>query len=90
MMIFALATTMLTEFMPQRASAGIAINNFVRNIFSFTGAVVAEPIIDAIGNGWIFTILGIWSVGSGFAVIWLMKRRGEVWREKMGEGGLGG
>ncbi|ORY08325.1 major facilitator superfamily domain-containing protein [Clohesyomyces aquaticus] len=83
MLIFSLSTTMLTEFMPRRASAGIAINNFVRNIFSFTGAVVAEPIIGAIGNGWLCTILGIWSLGSGVAVIMAMKKWGPGWRDEM-------
>ncbi|KAF2475571.1 MFS general substrate transporter [Lindgomyces ingoldianus] len=83
MLIFSLSTTMLTEFMPRRASAGIAINNFVRNIFSFTGAVVAEPIIHAIGNGWLCTILGLWSLLSGIAVIMAMKRWGPGWRERM-------
>ncbi|KAF2202287.1 MFS general substrate transporter [Delitschia confertaspora ATCC 74209] len=90
MLIFSLSTTMLTEFMPKRASSGIAINNFVRNICSFIGAVAAEPIIDAIGNGWIFTIIGIWSLGSGLVVIWLMQKRSAAWREAMGEGGIGG
>jgi MFS family permease len=85
MLIFALVTTMLTEFMPKRASAGIAINNFVRNIFSFTGAVVAEPIIGAIGNGWIMTILGLWSLVSGCFVIWAMGRWGKKWRVTMVE-----
>lgn len=85
MMIFGLSTTMLTEFMPKRASAGIAINNFVRNICSFAGAVAAEPIINAIGNGWIFTILGIWSIASGVVVIALMKRKGHKWSERMGD-----
>jgi multidrug resistance protein len=83
MLIFSLATTMLTEFMPKRASAGIAINNFVRNIFSFIGAVVAEPIINAIGNGWLMTILGLWSLFSGIAVILAMRRWAPGWREKM-------
>lgn len=88
MLVFALATTMLTEFMPRRASAGVAINNFVRNIFSFAAAVAAQPIIDAIGNGWLFTILGVWSLGSGCAVIWIMSHYGDQWRKKMGEGGI--
>ncbi|KAF2790829.1 MFS general substrate transporter [Melanomma pulvis-pyrius CBS 109.77] len=83
MLIFSLSTTMLTEFLPKRASAGIAINNFVRNIFSFTGAVVAEPLIGAIGNGWLCTILGVWSLISGFAVIYSMRRYGPDWRDKM-------
>ena len=85
MLVFASSTTMLTEFMPNRASAGIAINNFVRNIFSFTGALVAEPLINALGNGWLCTILGLWSLISGLLVVWTMRSRGEIWRAKMGE-----
>lgn len=83
MLIFSVSTTMLTEFLPKRASAGIAINNFVRNFFSFTMAAVAEPVINAIGNGWIMTILGLWSLASGIAVIMVMKKWGPGWREKM-------
>lgn len=83
MLIFSLSSTMLTEFMPKRASAGIAINNFVRNICSFTGAVVAEPIIHAIGNGWFMTILGLWSLVTGLMVVYAMGRFGPRWRGKM-------
>lgn len=83
MLIFALASTMLTEFMPKRASAGIAINNFVRNICSFTGAVVSEPAIHAIGNGWFMTILGLWSLVTGLMVVWAMGRYAGKWRIKM-------
>jgi predicted MFS family arabinose efflux permease len=88
MLIFGLSTTMLTEFMPRRASSGIAINNFVRNIFSCAGAVAAEPIINAIGNGWLMTILGLWSVVTGSAVVWAMRNYGDRWRRSMGEGGI--
>lgn len=74
---------MLTEFMPRRASNGIAVNNFVRNIFSCVGGVVANPLIKAIGNGWLFTILGLVSFFSGCAVIWAMKKYGERWMVEM-------
>jgi len=76
---------MLTEFMPKKSSSGVAVNNFVRNIFSSIGAVVAEPIIDAIGNGWLFTILGIVSWGTGYICIWSLKKFGPRWRQKMDE-----
>lgn len=88
MLIFALATTMLTEFLPSRASSGIALNNFLRNICSFAGAVAAGPWIDAIGNGWVFTILGCVSLISGVVTIVTFRVKGEAWRAKMGEGGL--
>jgi len=47
MLIFGMATTMLTEFMPKKASNGVAVNNFCRNIFSFAGTFLAEPLIKA-------------------------------------------
>lgn len=83
MLIFAMATTMLTEFMPKQASHGIAVNNFVRNIFSCVGSVVAEPLIVAIGNGWLFTILSLWCFFSGIIVILAMKKFGARWRDAM-------
>ena len=82
MLIFAMATTMLTEFMPKQSSNGVALNNFVRNIFSCVGAVVAAPIIKAIGDGWLFTILGVWTLLSSLT-IWAMRRFGPKWRETM-------
>ncbi|KIW69197.1 hypothetical protein PV04_05088 [Phialophora macrospora] len=82
MLIFAMSTTMLTEFMPRRSSSGVALNNLCRNILSCVGAVVGAPLIAAIGNGWLFTILGLWSLSSA-SVIWAMKRYGPGWRERM-------
>ncbi|KAF9697799.1 hypothetical protein EKO04_004130 [Ascochyta lentis] len=85
MLIFSLVSTMLTEFMPKRAASGIALNNFLRNIFSFTGAMVAEPILSAIGNGWLMTILGLWSIVKGFMALGAMRKWGAQWRVKMVE-----
>ena len=83
MLIFAMVTTMLTEFMPRRASNGVALNNFVRNIFSCVGGAVTDPLIVAIGNGWLFTMLGLLSLVSGVVSILAMKRYGDHWRITM-------
>ncbi|KAF1813459.1 major facilitator superfamily transporter [Eremomyces bilateralis CBS 781.70] len=85
MIVFAMSATMLTEFLPGRASNGVAVNNFVRNIFSCVGALIAEPLIGAIGNGWLCTILSLVAVISGSFVILTMKKYGEAWRQKMTE-----
>ncbi|KAL1999393.1 hypothetical protein VTN02DRAFT_4584 [Thermoascus thermophilus] len=82
MLIFSMATTMLTEFMPKKSSTGVALNNFVRNIFSCVGSIVAAPIIDAIGNGWIFTILGLVAIASS-SVVLAMRIYGARWRVSM-------
>jgi predicted MFS family arabinose efflux permease len=83
MLIFGMTVTMLTEFMPRKASTGVAVNNFVRNIFSCVGGVVAAPLIHSIGNGWICTIIAILAFVSGVVVIWAMKRFGPRWRKEM-------
>jgi MFS family permease len=82
MLIFSMVTTMLTEFMPKKSSEGVALNNFVRNIFSCVGSLVTAPIINGIGNGWLFTILGLVALGSS-SVIVLMRVYGPRWRVKM-------
>ncbi|KAL2866637.1 MFS transporter [Aspergillus lucknowensis] len=82
MLIFSMVTTMLTEFMPKKSSEGVALNNFMRNIFSCVGSFVTAPIIDGIGNGWLFTIVGLVAFASS-AVIVVMRVFGPRWRASM-------
>lgn len=83
MIVFALVTTMLTEFLPRKASTGIAVQNFIRNIFSCIGAIVSHPFVRAVGNGWMCTTIGIVALVSGCSVIWTMKKYGTKWSEDM-------
>ncbi|AEO62310.1 uncharacterized protein THITE_2106351 [Thermothielavioides terrestris NRRL 8126] len=83
MLVFGVTTTMLTEFMPRRSSSGVAVNNFVRNIFSCVGSVIAQPLIDAMGNGWMCTMVGLFAWVTGNAAIWALTRYGARWREEM-------
>ncbi|KAI0164405.1 MFS general substrate transporter [Hypoxylon sp. FL1284] len=83
MLVFSAATTMLTEFMPRRSSSGVALNNFVRNIFSCTAGVVSQPLIDAIGVGWLLSAVGLIAWVSGNLAIWLLRRNSRRWREQM-------
>ncbi|KAH0830783.1 hypothetical protein AYO21_10017 [Fonsecaea monophora] len=80
MLIFGLAVTMLTEFVPRKPSSGVAVANFLRNIFSCIGTILAHPLIRAEGTGWMFTGLGI-LVSTGALVILWMRTRGSAWRE---------
>lgn len=82
MLIFSMATTMLTEFMPKNASAGVALNNFMRNIFSCIGSFVTAPIIDTIGNGWLFTIMSIIGIASSSTLV-IMRIYAPRWRKSM-------
>ncbi|PHH69715.1 hypothetical protein CDD83_5633 [Cordyceps sp. RAO-2017] len=76
---------MLTEFVHTRSSAGVAVNNFVRNILSCVGTVVAAPWIDALGSGWVFTIVALFCMVAGFLGIWMLRRNAHRWRRAMDE-----
>lgn len=83
MLVFGAVTTMLTEIMPHRSSSGVAVNNFVRNIFSCVGTIVAQPLIDAMGVGWLCTMIGLFAWLTGNLAIWMLKRNATKWRESM-------
>lgn len=83
MLVFGAVTTMLTEFMPHRSSSGVAVNNFVRNIFSCVGTIVAQPLINAMGIGWLCTMIGLFAWITGNLAIWMLKRNATKWRESM-------
>ncbi|TGO59233.1 hypothetical protein BOTNAR_0166g00010 [Botryotinia narcissicola] len=85
MIIFSTVTTMLTEFLPNGSSSGVAVSTFVRTIFSCVGSVIAQPLLQAIGDGWLFKILAIIGWISAFSVVWVMKRSGPRWQVEMGK-----
>ncbi len=74
---------MLTEFTPKRSSSGVAINNFIRNIISCTLAVVTQPLINAMGTGWMCTMIGLFAWVTGNAAILALKHWGPQWRVAM-------
>ena len=83
MLVFGTVTTTLTEFMPHRSSSGVAVNNFVRNIFSCVGGVVAQPLLDVMGNGWLCTTIGLFAWVTSNLAILALRKRGPVWRVAM-------
>ncbi|KAM4057654.1 major facilitator superfamily protein [Hirsutella rhossiliensis] len=85
MLVFATATTMLTEFVKKKSSAGVAVNNFVRNILSCIGTVVAAPWIDAVGTGWVFTAICFFCMAAGYLGIWMLRKNARRWRQYMDE-----
>ncbi|KAH8768111.1 major facilitator superfamily domain-containing protein [Diaporthe sp. PMI_573] len=85
MLVFGASATMLTEFMPKRSSSGIALNNFIRNIFSCVGVIVTQPLVGAIGVGWLCTIVALLAWITCNVFIWLLLRNGTKWRKLMDE-----
>jgi MFS family permease len=85
MMIFSATTTMAAEFVPGNSSIGIAVNNLIRNIFSSGGTAITQPLLNVMGHGWLFTMIGIIAWATGYLGVFLLKRYSEKWRGSLGK-----
>jgi MFS family permease len=83
MLVFGSVTTALTEFMPGRSSGGVALNNFMRSIFATVGVVIVQPLTDAVGTGWMCTIIGLFAWVTGNAAVLALVVWGPRWRVGM-------
>ena len=57
----------------------------VRHICACIGGTIAEPVIQAIGNGWLFTTICVVAILSCSSV-WIVRRYGPRWRERAQNG----
>ncbi|KAM3547413.1 hypothetical protein ARSEF4850_010041 [Beauveria asiatica] len=82
MLISSVTMTVMTEFVPGSTTTGVAVANLVRNTLGCVAAVIADPLIHAIGNGWTFTMAFFVCILSG-ALMVFMKRNWEHWKKEM-------
>ena len=85
MIMFGLVTTMVTELLPHKPASGVALNSMGRNLFACVGFAIAQPLVDVMGNGWLFTAAGIVMLVTGWAAVEGLRRYGASWRERMSE-----
>ncbi|KAJ5766821.1 uncharacterized protein N7511_004437 [Penicillium nucicola] len=83
MLVMGSVNTALTEFTPKRASSGVALANFLRNILSCTGAIITQPLIGAVGVGWTCSAVAIFAFVTGIAAILSLRMWGPQWRVVM-------
>lgn len=71
---------LIVDIFPANPSTAAASANIIRCALSAMAVAVMQPFVDAIGNGWYFTFLGILSgIGGGF-VLGGIKNKGMKWR----------
>ncbi|KAJ5658157.1 uncharacterized protein N7484_001806 [Penicillium longicatenatum] len=84
MMVLSITTVMLTEFVPSQPSTGMALSNLVRNTFGAVACVVVQPLINAIGVGWLLTITAVICL-AGAPSLWFLQRNANRWSAEMRE-----
>ncbi|KAI0190955.1 major facilitator superfamily transporter [Xylaria flabelliformis] len=72
--------TLTTDLNPGRSSTAAASANILRALLAAGGTAALQPIIDAVGAGWCFTIFGFLVAACG-PLLLLEIRIGPKWRE---------
>lgn len=74
--------TLLVDVFPENPSTAAAAASITRCAMAATGVAILQPLLDAAGRGWYFTLLGLWSGGFGAVAVWLIRRKGMQWRTR--------
>ncbi|KAF9184113.1 hypothetical protein BGZ51_003551 [Haplosporangium sp. Z 767] len=89
MLVYASTTTALVDANSEnnKAAAAVACNSFARGVTGAIGGFTALPMLNAMGNGWLYTFWAFMTiVGSAGLVVMVVKAKS--WREKAAEKAL--
>jgi multidrug resistance protein len=77
---YTIYNTLLVDVFPESPSTAAAAASITRCAMAAAGVAVLQPLLNALGRGWYFTILGIWSGLFGALAVWFIRRNGMEWR----------
>lgn len=72
--------TLLVDIFPASPSTAAASGNITRCALSAIAVATLQPLVDAMGRGWYFTLLAIISGGGGLAANGAIIKYGMLWR----------
>lgn len=77
---YTIYNTLLVDIFPQSPSTAAAAASIVRCSMAAAGVAILQPLLDAVGHGWYFTTLALWSGILGAWATWAVKKHGMRWR----------
>ncbi|KAF8926363.1 major facilitator superfamily domain-containing protein [Dissophora ornata] len=89
MMVFSSTTTALVDANSDNnmATSAVACNSFARGVTGAIGGFTALPLMDAIGNGWLYTFWALMTLLGASGLV-LMVLKANSWRQKADEKAL--
>lgn len=76
------ASALLVDIFPDKASTAYASGQIMRCGMSAASAAILQPLVDAVGRGWCFTILALFAGVSGLVSVVTSRSKGMRWRKK--------
>ncbi|KAK7956101.1 uncharacterized protein PG986_005323 [Apiospora aurea] len=73
-------SALLVDMFPQKPSTAGASNNIIRCALSAAAVAVLQPLVDALGPGWFFTMTALLDAGLSIIAVWVLRRWGMQWR----------
>jgi multidrug resistance protein len=73
---------LLVDIFPESPSTAAAAASIVRCAMAAAGVAILQPLLTALGRGWYFTILGLWSGASGAFVVFIVETKCMSWRTR--------
>jgi multidrug resistance protein len=80
--VLQLFSTLMVDISLGNSGAAGASNNIVRCALSAITVAALQPLIEGLGKGWAFTLIGLVDGISGILCVWLLQRYGWKWRLK--------
>lgn len=78
---YTIFNTLLVDVFPESPSTAAAAASITRCAMAAAGVAILQPLLDAAGRGWYFTVLGLWSGGCGAGAVWAIRTHGMQWRK---------
>lgn len=76
------ASALLVDIFPTQSSSSYAAGQLMRCGLSAASAAILEPLVEAVGRGWYFTIFAIFTAMSAGVCVCLTRAKGMAWRQK--------
>jgi multidrug resistance protein len=77
---YTIYNTLLVDVFPESPSTAAAAASIMRCAMAASGIAALQPLLNALGRGWYFTFLGLWSGGFGLAAVYFIRKKGMGWR----------
>jgi multidrug resistance protein len=82
---YTIYSTLLVDSYPDKPSTAAAAASVIRCAMAATALAILQPMLEAMGRGWYFTALGMWSASLGVVAIVLLRTKGMAWRMNRSE-----
>ncbi|KAL6855464.1 hypothetical protein ACO1O0_006611 [Amphichorda felina] len=77
-------SALMVDVFPESPSTAAAATSVARCAMAAAAVAILQPLLDAAGRAWYFTVLGLWSGMFGAGAVFMLRRKGMGWRRRRG------